>query len=100
MKRANIGRINFNITCNHIESIKIEIKNIILKLEGHLNNHVSTKLKFNDGNKRFDSLTVKLNPGEIQKKDNITIYKWFSNPEKSKNDYLEVENVFIFLENY
>jgi len=85
------------MACHHIEAIKISIRSIQCKLDGLLQKVVSAKLGFSDASNVIDSLIIKMGPGEINKKENSTLYSWFSNDKLINNDYMDIENVVIIL---
>ncbi len=40
------GRISFNVLCSHVEKIKLNIKNLIFRVDHLVQNEVVLKLKF------------------------------------------------------
>jgi len=90
--RAQIGRIKFNICCNHIAQISVSIESISCRLMEKTNNMISFKLSYKDIEHLVESDYSLVNKGEILKNDDSTLYKWFKANTNEKIDLLEIKD--------
>ena len=90
-KRSHIqkGRINYVISCSHIENIYFMIENANLTLNTLMKNEMALKLKFKDSIHQKETSYTKGITSAIHAKEEITTYEYNPSDEKDNNLHIQ-----------
>jgi hypothetical protein len=86
-----VGRMSFNVTCNHVENISLFIKTLQIKVFHLVTNEVSIKLKFKDSHTVFETEQTEPIQAVHYNKEEITIYNWI----ESLSERLGVDKLLL-----